>query len=341
MVSPTLINLRNLIILLPVLLTISACAEISTPKSDKNQDFLDELPMNPSEGQVWREPIVGMEFVWVEGGCFDMGQTDSEKEYLVKESGGRKYDNWYGDELPLHKICVDGFWLGRTEVTRSQFRKFTQATGYETEAEMQGFSIAWKGRWMVRPGYNWREVDFDQNPDHPVVNVSWNDAKIMARWLADQNDVLVRLPTEAEWEYACRAGTGTIRFWGDAPRDACNYANVADRTAQIEIEELMIHGCDDGHLYTSPVGSFRSNGYGLYDMLGNVWEWCEDRYDENYYDKSPGNNPMGPSPGSFRVIRGGFWGSEPSDLRCGNRSREAPEGRSDTYGFRLAIVPSK
>lgn len=194
---------------------------------------------------------------------------------------------------------------------------------------------------MMKKGYNWHMVDFDQNPNHPAVNVSWNDAKAMAQWLSEQYDVFVRLPTEAEWEYACRAETRTIRFWGDAPVEACIYANIADQRARKRFKDLTIHGCDDGYIYTSPVRSFRSNRYGLYDMLGNVWEWCEDRYDENYYDKSPKNNPIGPSYGSYRVMRGGFWGSEPSDLRCANRSREAPQGRGDTYGFRLAIVPSQ
>jgi len=341
MVSLNQIYLRNTIIIFPLLLIISACADINTRIPDKHMDFLDKPPGHPHEGQVWREQLVDMEFVWVEGGCFKMGQTDSEKKHLLKESGGIKYDQWYGDELPLHRICVDGFWVGKTEVTRSQFRRFVLATGYQTDAEKQGFSLIWRGEWMVKQGDNWHQVEFDQNLNHPVVNVSWNDAKAMAQWLTEQYDVPVRLPTEAEWEYACRAETDAIRFWGDAPGEACLYANIADQRAQNRFEELMIHTCDDGHIYTSSVRSFRSNGYGLYDMLGNVWEWCEDRYDENYYHESPRSNPMGPSHGIYRVMRGGFWGSEPSDLRCANRSREAPQGRSDTYGFRLAIVPSQ
>jgi len=341
MLSLAQIHLRNLMILFPVLLVISACAEIHTPHSEKNLDFSDTPPSHPYGGQVWREPFADMEFVWVEGGCFEMGQSDSEKEYLFKESGGIKYDHWYGDELPLHRTCVDGFWAGKTEVTRRQFQRFIQATGYVTEAEKQGFSTIWRGTWLMKQGYHWRNVEFDQNPDHPVVHVSWNDAKAMAQWLTEHYEVFFRLPTEAEWEYACRADTESIRFWGDDPNEACEYANIADRTVLTRFTDLIIHDCDDGHMYTSPVQSFTSNGYGLFDVLGNVWEWCEDRYDKNYYGQSPRNNPMGPSHGRYRVMRGGFWGSEPSDLRCANRSREAPRGRSDTYGFRLVIVPTQ
>jgi formylglycine-generating enzyme required for sulfatase activity len=183
-------------------------------------------------------------------------------------------------------------------------------------------------------------ADLDKDSRHPVTHVSWNDAKAMAKWLSKENDMLFRLPSEAEWEYVCRAGTKTTRFWGDTVNDACNYANAADRKVQQQFRDLTIHNCNDGYTYTSPVMSFSANRFGLYDVLGNVWEWCEDIYDENYYDESPENSPKGPSKGNFRVMRGGFWGSKPSDLRCANRSREAPQGRSDTYGFRLVIVPS-
>ena len=334
-------NFRKTIILIPALFFISACAQIDTPKLDKNQGLSGGLPRVPDRAKVWREPLTDMQFVWAAGECFEMGQTDTEMDDILKAAGEKKYESWYGDELPLHRVCVAGFWVGKAEVTRGQFRRFAEATGYETEAEKQGFSLIWRGEWMAQQGYNWRMADFDLDSRHPVLHVSWNDAKAMARWLSEQNGVLFRLPTEAEWEYACRAGTKTIRFWGDAPSEACNYANIADRKAQIRFMDLTIHNCDDGYIYTSPVSSFHPNRFGLYDMLGNVWEWCEDRYDPNYYDKSPKNNPKGPSNGSYRVMRGGFWGSEPSDLRCANRSREAPQGRSDTYGFRLVIVPSQ
>ena len=334
-------NFRKTIILIPALFFISACAQIDTPKLDKSEGFSGGLPRFPDSGEVWREPLTDIEFVWAAGECFEMGQNDSEMEDILKEAGEIKYKRWYGDELPLHKVCVAGFWVGKTEVTRGQFRRFAETTGYETEAEKQGFSLIWRGEWKAQQEYNWRMANFDLDSRHPALHVSWNDAKAMAKWLSEQNGMLFRLPTEAEWEYVCRAGTKTIRFWGDAPHEACTYANIADRKAQIQFMDLSIHNCDDGYSYTSPVGSFHPNRFGLYDILGNVWEWCEDRYDPNYYDKSPKKNPKGTSNGSYRVMRGGFWGSEPIDLRCANRSREAPQGRSDTYGFRLVIIPSQ
>ena len=127
-------NFRNIIILLPALLFISVCAQIDTPKFDKDEVFSGGPPSFPDEGKVWREPFTDMEFVWVPEGYFKMGQTDSEKDDLLKAAGEIKYKHWYGDELPWHRICVDGFWIGKAEVTRGQFRRFVEATGCETDA---------------------------------------------------------------------------------------------------------------------------------------------------------------------------------------------------------------
>ncbi len=242
-------------------------------------------------GEIWRQPVTGMKFVWVPGGCSQMGQSEEEKRRLIREAGEELYGKYWSDELPQQEVCVDGYWMGKTEVTVGAFRRFVEATGYRTDAEKEkeGFSWIRIGKNMEkRSGANWRDAGFRQTEDHPVVNVSWNDASAMAEWLSRQGGGRFRLPTEAEWEYGCRAGTKTARYWGDSPAEACRYANVADRAVKRIYPDDRIHECDDGHAHTSPVGSYQENDFGLLDMLGNVWEWCEDIYTKDAYVQRQG-----------------------------------------------------
>jgi len=284
----------------------------------------------------WTDPVTGMEFVWVPGGCFQMGQTESEKAQLIKEAGKKNYDKYYGDELPRHEVCVDGLWMSKHEVTRDHFRRFVESSAYKTDAEKQGWSWIWTDKWEKKQGADWRNVGFDQNDRHPVVNVSWNDAKAMAEWMSKQGNGKFRLPTEAEWEYAGRAGTTTSRSWGDNPDDACRYANVHDLTSKrVNKFDWTHHNCDDGYAVTSPVGSFTPNRFGLYDMLGNVWEWCEDIYSEDAYRKHQRNNPIYTEGGTLRVLRGGSWYNSPRYVRSANRGRHEPGNRNSLIGFRL------
>ncbi len=164
--------------------------------------------------------------------------------------------------------------------------------------------------------------------------ISWNDVQAFIRWLNRKEGKDYRLPTDAEWEYACRAGTKTTKFWGDDPDDACRYANVADRTAKKRFSGWTpIHECEDGFVYTAPVANFQPNNFGLYDMLGNVWEWCEDWYGD--YHSGSVTDPEGPSSGSCRVFRGGSWFYGPRLVRCALRYRNRPGYRYDFLGFRL------
>lgn len=224
------------------------------------------------------------------------------------------------DEGPVHEVCVDGFWMGKTEVTNAQYRK------YKADFDSQD--------------YRGHLLNIDAQP---VVYISWYEAKAYAKWLTGKSkgQYRFRLPTEAEWEYACRAKTATARFWGEDPDKACGYANVADLTAEREWSYWEVNNCDDGYSVTAPVGSFMPNAFGLYDMLGNVFEWSEDIYSKDAYRNHQHNNPLFTNGGSYRVIRGGCWYSWPAGVRCAGRSDHPPAGRDRDYflGFRLVRMP--
>ncbi|MBU4260274.1 MAG: SUMF1/EgtB/PvdO family nonheme iron enzyme [Proteobacteria bacterium] len=296
----------------------------------------------PAAGSIFRDSITGMKFVWVEGGCFDMGQRKAEKEQLIQEVGEDTYKKYFAEEVPLHRVCVDGFYMGKYEVTVGQFRQFVNETGYETDAEgnaggADGCYAFKDDKWGWQSGYSWRQVGFPQQEDYPVACVSWNDAQKFIAWLNRKSGREFRLPTEAEWEYAARAGSRTIRYWGDAvDSNACDYANVANPKYW-----SPSFPCEDSYQFAAPVGKFKENNFGLYDMLGNVWEWCQDWYGEDYYSISPGNNPQGPSPGSSRVDRGGGWNDRAGGVRSAFRGRGSPGGRRGSLGFRLVLPPGQ
>ena len=191
------------------------------------------------------------------------------------------------------------------------------------------------GEWKKRTGRSWRSPGYGQEDTHPVVCVSHEEAVAFARWLSGETGLRYRLPTEAEWEYAARAGTQTSRHWGDDPSRACGYANVVDRTLKEGYSnwQWRIHDCRDGQVHTAPVGGYRANGYGLHDMLGNVWEWTCSEYDEGY-----GGAEQRCTSGSEgrRVIRGGSWSNDPRRVRAAFRSRYATDYRLFYLGFRLA-----
>ncbi|MCS6805249.1 MAG: formylglycine-generating enzyme family protein [Acidobacteriota bacterium] len=228
-------------------------------------------------------------------------------------------------EKPVHRVYLDEYYIGKFEVTNAQYKAFCDATGY------------------VYPGAEWYpdaiqngEAEFRLKPNHPVVAVNWNDAVAYCQWLSKVTGKKYRLPTEAEWEKAARGGLeGRMYPWGDEAVDAggCYRANVGSESDNDRIRKR------DGFLYTSPVGSFLPNGYGLYDMAGNAWEWCQDRYDEHYYQWSPEVNPKGPDTGERRVLRGGSWWGGPRRLPCAARHWNYPLIRYASTGFRVAMTP--
>jgi len=279
---------------------------------------------SPKNAKKYSDPTTGMEFVRIEGGCFQMGSPSSEKD---RES----------DEGPQHRVCVDDFFAGKYEVTVGQWREFVRSSGYRTEAERDvkkdGCYSVKGGKWKYYDGRYWDNVGFPQRDSQPVVCVSYNDVEKFIHWLRRQNGKEFRLPTEAEWEYAARGGTTTVRFWGDGESSACRYANVAGK----DHNRSKYFPCDDGNEFSAPVGSFRANDFGLYDMLGNVWEWTSDWYSSDYYADSPLSNPPGASSGLFRIFRGGGWFLRPAFVRSAFRNRSFSWNRRSYMGFRLVF----
>jgi len=279
--------------------------------------------------------ITDMKFVRVKKGCFQMGSSSSEKDRG-------------SDEGPQHRICVAGFFMSKYEVTVGQWREFMRSSEYRTEAErdvMKEGCYSFKGgKWGYYNGRYWDNVGFSQEDSQPVVCVSYDDVEEFIGWLKRKNGEGYRLPTEAEWEYAARGGNPGSRswgeFWGNSESLACKYANVYDLNSKRKYRfGWKNHDCDDGYASTSPVGSFSPNDFGLYDMLGNVWEWTGDWYSKGYYNYSLRNNPQGAHSGSYRVVRGGGWNSSPAYVRSANRGSGNLWKRASSVGFRLVLSP--
>jgi formylglycine-generating enzyme required for sulfatase activity/serine/threonine protein kinase len=271
----------------------------------------------------------------VPAGEFLMGSPESDPE-----AGA--------DEKPQHRVRIGAFYLGLTEVTRGQFRRFVEQTGYRTDAEKDGKGLGWDAdaqRFVASSRYTWRNPGFLQTDDHPVVNVSWNDAVSFCDWLSKSEGRTYRLPTEAEWEYACRAGTKTRYSSGDDPERLVTAGNIWDATARAKYTRsvstfsgAVIKG-SDGHVHTAPTGQFRPNAFGLYDMHGNVEEWCLDGYDARYYQRSPVQDPPGAMGALPRVISGGSWDRGPGAARSAKRNSALHSFRSAATGFRVALIP--
>jgi len=295
-------------------------------------------PISPSSlaapGQIFRDKLQdgseGPVMVMISLGNFQMGSPEKE--------AGRDADE------RQHTVKIEQpFAIGQYEVTRGEFRRFVEVTGHKTDAERNegGYEGCWvayreENEWSegYRAGYNWWNPNFKQSDAHPVVCVSWHDAMAYAQWLSKQTGYTYRLPTEAEWEYAARAGTTTMRYWGDDPAQACQHANVADQTAKKAFPDWAAHPCDDRYVNTAPVGSFQPNAWRLHDMLGNVWEWTCSAYDENYGGAEQGCVKDGAT--TARAVRGGSWDDVPAWVRSALRYGDSPMLRYGNQGFRLA-----
>lgn len=272
-------------------------------------------------GKIFRDCPGCPEMVVIPSGSFDMGSPASE--------AGRD-----DEEGPVHRVKVASFALGKTEITRKQFAEFVKTSKYISGDKCWTLDA---GDFKERIG-DWRKPGYPQNNMHPVTCINWNDAQAYAKWLSRKTGKKYRLPTAAEWEYAARGNTGTARYWGDNPDDACGYANGADKTAQAQIKgatSWSVHKCQDGFSYTAPVGSFKPNAFALNDMLGNLWEWVEDNHHDTYKGApTDGSAWLGDS--TLHVLRGGSWNNSPSNLRAAIRYKSEAALRFSSFGFRLA-----
>jgi sulfatase modifying factor 1 len=324
-------------------------AEVSAEDARGLQGALTELvrilQMSDAEKKAYKPTLrefpkeftnsVGMKMVLIPAGEFWMGSKLSPPEVVARYGGN---EGLCQDEQPRHRVRItQSFYLAACEVTVGQFRQFADATGYQTDAEKEGWSYGWKdGKWGRQQGLNWRAPGFQQNFDHPVVCVSWNDAKAFCEWLGRKEGKSYRLPTEAEWEYACRAGSDTEFWWGDEMDTTGRVANVSDSKHWNPGAGFKNMQMDDGYQFTAPVANYRANGFGLYDMIWNAWEWCQDWYGEGYYGQSPAEDPHGPQSGQYRVLRGGSWVSYAFNCRSAGRDRVTPDDRFSDCGFRVA-----
>lgn len=271
-------------------------------------------------GQIFRDCAGCPEMVVIPAGSFDMGSPDSE-------------DGRADDEGPVHSVDVATFAMGKTEITRGEFAVFMKKSKYSAGEKCMTLE---GGKVAERDG-DWRNLRYSQEDSYPIGCMSWNDANAYAKWLSHETGKNYRLPTEAEWEYAARGGTGTARYWGDNPDEACAYANVADAAAQAQIQgasSWTVHNCTDGFAYTAPVGSFKANAFGLYDMLGNSWEWTEDSYHDSYRG-APGDGSAWEGNGVKRILRGGSWNNAPRNVRAAVRNGYKPAFRYSFFGLRL------
>ena len=278
-----------------------------------------------TSGADFTETSTEMEFIFVKGGCYQMGDTFESRENKALPYRPICAEDYVPakDEEPLHEVCVSDFYLGKYEVTNRQYQRFALETGShlpEWAEHESTYSIYTGGG-----GYYAIMGDALTADDHPVVGISWDDAAAFTDWLSVKTGWTFRLPTEAQWEFAARSG-GKNEKWAGTNDHASlrKYAWFADNA--------------DGK--TRAVGQKLPNDLGFHDMSGNVWEWCQDWYENRYYGSSPRHDPQGPAVGAMRVLRGGSWISIPATVRAANRDWGYPSSRTSIYGFRVAM-PSR
>jgi formylglycine-generating enzyme required for sulfatase activity len=287
---------------------LSACADSRAPPAAPSASFKD-CEYCPT-------------MVVVPAGEFDMGSPDGESDR---------------PETPIRHVKIAyRFAVGQTAVTQAQFARFIDATQYKTE---KGCGIIGAGGYHLDGDADWRNPGYGRPPrdDEPVVCVSWLDAKAYASWLSRQTRHRYRLLSESEWEYVARAGTSTSYVWGVSPDGACKYANFYDQSALKLNMPYAAANCSDGYEGVAPVASFPPNAFGVYDMIGNVWQWVEDCYLYEY--------PAWPVDGApvevlsacpLRSIRGGSWGTRVDRLRPSWRGRDPEYRMNILFGFRIA-----
>jgi formylglycine-generating enzyme required for sulfatase activity len=329
--------------LVPRTMPAEPLPDLITPDRAMPRDDVtpDSVPV-PDDENVFTNSI-GMKFVPVPSGIFLMGSRESAEDVAsFDETEAARFK----DELPCHPVQITRpFYMGQHEVTIAQFRQFAEETGYKTDAERDGqggFAFNAESReFEGGPKHNWRNTGWSQTAEHPVVNVSWNDAVAFCRWLSETEGRTYRLPTEAEWEYACRAGSDTRYSSGDTLEELAAVANLGDESFRQIVRpgytKVVQAAAQEGPAFTTPVGRFAANAFGLHDMHGNVFEWCTDWYKSDYYVESPADDPAGPESGTKRVIRGGSFFNAPFYSRSSFRNGFPPTTRVPYLGFRVVL----
>jgi len=297
-----------------------------------NAPLAAQTPLTPAQeqalkaGEAFRECDGCPEMVVVPAGAFLMGSPESEAD---------RDDN----EGPQRRVAIaQAFALGRLELTVDQFAAFVAETGYDAGTACD----VWQdGKFHERPGYNFRKPNVPQTGAHPAACLSWDDAKAYLVWLSGKTGSRYRLPTEAEWEYAARAGTTGRFHFGDNEADYCRYGNGVDATALSDVPGAKEKGwdalpCRDGHAFTAPVGSFAPNAFGLHDTHGNVFEWVEDCWNDDFKRAPTDGSAWLSGDCLIRVQRGGAWGYPRTYLRIAVRGRQAQGYRYINAGVRVA-----
>ncbi len=313
---------------------------------------------------------LGMRFIRVPAGEYMRGfDTADRRENRFHERHEYSNRQIFKNETPAHRVAITRpFDIGTTEVTVGQFRAFVESSGYQTDAERNGGALGcfpdeknYVDRFHKSAEITWKSPGFEQTEAHPVVAVSWTDARAFCEWLSGKEQARYRLPTEAQWEWACRAGRRTWYSWGEEPDAAYEHANVADgaleaaqpNTTRYQRAVRLAADEGDGVVFTSAAARYKPNAWGLYDMHGNVWEWCRDRWSADLYERYFDGVARGDWPkvrvrdplfeqetdqhryGDWRVMRGGAWTCAPAAVRCSIRTF-AEAGDAAVYtGFRV------
>ena len=277
-------------------------------------------------GSIFRDCAECPEMVVVPSGSYQMGSPAFEE--------GRN-----DDEGPVHRVTIaEPFAVGVYEVTRGEFERFAQETGYLSG----GGDGCWfwraesDGKFEKDSDRDWRAPGYAQTDQHPVVCVNWRDAQIYVKWLSRTTGESYRLLSEAEWEFVARGGTQTAWHWGDDETGQCRHANGFDRSTKRRYPKWKAAKCDDDAVHTSEVGKYKANAFGLFDTAGNVWEWVEDCWNENYTGAPADGSAWTSGDCGARIVRGGSWGDLPRSLRSANRFWIVSGNRDGSFGFRIS-----
>lgn len=305
--------------------TLEETIDMAAWRSERGNRFARwTMERQRSEGpaEIWDHPDAPLMVVVPIGGA-EIGSPANESERFAEEGPTFQIE-------ALHPIAV-----GKYPVTRGEYASFVQSTGHTSGAVCYGYDG--ETELKKRSRFTWLNPGFLQTDEHPVVCVGWDDAKAYVDWLGRTTGHDYRLLSEAEWEYVARAGTPTARWWGASVEGMCSAANGADLTAKDRFTDWVVADCRDGYLFTSPVGMFQPNGFGLYDTLGNVWEWVEDCWNERYDAAGALNGgPRLSGDCRKRLLRGGSWHSHPRYLRSATRRPDLVENGYSAYGIRVA-----